>query len=145
MTKDEKLIISAYTGVLMTSMDELHQFIEQKLGRSVWTHELAHKSVTDQIKEAVKDDFLKLCDDGTNEMELKPCPFCGGTAELKDYTDKIYGFDDYEIRCQCGCTVRSQSTREHYFDGNRYCTPRTEEAKSRALKGLIKLWNEGGK
>jgi hypothetical protein len=64
MTKAEKLIISAYTGVLMTSMDELHQFIEQKLGRSVWTHELAHKAVTDQIKEAVKDDFLKLCDEG---------------------------------------------------------------------------------
>lgn len=67
MTKDEKLIISAYTGVLMTSMDELHQFIEQKLGRSVWTHELANPSVTDAIKEAVKDDFLKLCEEGDNE------------------------------------------------------------------------------
>jgi hypothetical protein len=67
MTKAEKLIISAYTGVLMTSMYELHQFIEQKLGRSVWAHELAHRSVTDQIKEAVKDDFLKLCAEGDNE------------------------------------------------------------------------------
>ena len=67
MTKNEKLIISAYTGVLMTNMDELHQFIEQKLGRSVWTHELAHKAVVDEIKEAVKDDFLKLCAEGEDK------------------------------------------------------------------------------
>ena len=67
MTKAEKLIISAYTGVLMTTMDELHQFIEQKLGRSVWTLELANESVINEIKEAVKDDFLKLCEEGDNE------------------------------------------------------------------------------
>jgi hypothetical protein len=61
MTKEEKLIVSAYTGTLMTDFVDLHEFIEKKLGRPVWTHELANKWVVDELKEAVKEDFLKLC------------------------------------------------------------------------------------
>lgn len=61
MTKREKLIVGAYTGILMTDFDSLHEFIEEKLGRPVLTHELADKLVVDEIKEAFKKDFLKLC------------------------------------------------------------------------------------
>ena len=61
MTKQEKLIVSAYTGVLMTDMSSLQEYIEQKLGRPVWTHELASHDVFNEIKAAVKEDFLKLC------------------------------------------------------------------------------------
>ena len=61
MTKREKLIVSAYTGILMTDFSDLHEFIEEKLGRPVWTHELANESVVNEIKEAVKEDFLILC------------------------------------------------------------------------------------
>ena len=61
MTKQEKLIVSAYTGILMTDMDDLCKFIEEKLGRPVWTHELADKLVWGEIKESVKDDFLAIC------------------------------------------------------------------------------------
>jgi hypothetical protein len=61
MTKEEKLIVSAYTGILMTDFSSLHGFIEEKLGRPVWTHELAIKSVWDEIKESVAIDFMKLC------------------------------------------------------------------------------------
>ena len=41
MTKWEKVVISAYTGVLMCDFDDLHKYIEDKLGRPVWTHELS--------------------------------------------------------------------------------------------------------
>lgn len=61
MTKQEKLIVSAYTGVLMTDMSSLQEYIEQKLGRPVWTHELALEDVFNEIKAAVKEDFIKLC------------------------------------------------------------------------------------
>lgn len=61
MTKKERLIVSAYTGVLMTDFSDLHKFIEEKLGRPVWTHELASESVKEELKKAVKEDFLKLC------------------------------------------------------------------------------------
>ena len=61
MTKEEKLIVSVNTGVLMVNFDELQKFIEEKLGRTVWTHELACEFVTEELKKAVKEDFLKLC------------------------------------------------------------------------------------
>ena len=61
MTKEERLIVSAYTGVLMTDMGDLHDFIEEKLGRPVYTHELADELVVKELKKAVKKDFLKLC------------------------------------------------------------------------------------
>ena len=45
MTKREKCVVSAYTGVLMCDFADLHQYIEQLLGRPVWTHELAFSDV----------------------------------------------------------------------------------------------------
>ena len=62
MTKKEKLIVSAYTGVLMTDFSDLHEFIEKKLGRPVWTHELGNKLIMEELKNAVKEEFLGLCD-----------------------------------------------------------------------------------
>lgn len=61
MTKQEQIIVSAYTGVLMCDFSDVHAYIEEKLGRPVWTHELADKAVWDKIQEAVKPDFIKLC------------------------------------------------------------------------------------
>ncbi len=63
MTKNERLIVSAYTGVLMCDMGDLQQYIEGVLGRPVWTHELADSRVLDEIKEKVQADFLALCRD----------------------------------------------------------------------------------
>lgn len=63
MTKDEKLIVSAYTGVLMCDMGDLQEYIDGVLGRPVWTHELTDHEVMNEIKEKVKADFLALCED----------------------------------------------------------------------------------
>ena len=38
-----------------------HKYIEDILGRPVWTHELADHSVMEEIKEKSKSDFLELC------------------------------------------------------------------------------------
>ena len=67
MTHKERVIISAYTGYLMTDFNDVHKYIEDKLGRPIWTHELANPDVWDEIKEKSKDDFLKLCKDGEEE------------------------------------------------------------------------------
>lgn len=61
MTQEEKLIVSAYTGVLMTNFSDLHSFIEKQLGRPVFTHELANESVQKEIADKVKPMFLDLC------------------------------------------------------------------------------------
>lgn len=35
MTKQERIIVSAYTGFLMCDFSDVHKYIEEKLGRSV--------------------------------------------------------------------------------------------------------------
>lgn len=61
MTKREKLIVTAYTGILMTEFDEFQQFAEQLLGRPVYTHELLQGDM-DTIKGLVHDEFIQLCE-----------------------------------------------------------------------------------
>lgn len=44
-----------------------HKYIEDLLGRPIWTHELAIEAVWNEIKEKSKPDFLKLCTDETEK------------------------------------------------------------------------------
>jgi len=60
MTKREAAIISAYTGTMIGDFSEMHKYIEEVLGRPVWTHELAQQKVWAAIKEAAKPDLLKI-------------------------------------------------------------------------------------
>ena len=67
MTDHEKAIVTAYTGITMLAGDKFqifHKYIEDLLGRPVWTHELADPAVWEEIKEKSKKDFLDLCNGG---------------------------------------------------------------------------------
>lgn len=61
MTKQEKLIVTAYTGICMVNFDDSQEYVEQKLGRQVWTHELASEELTKELKAKVRDEFIELC------------------------------------------------------------------------------------
>lgn len=61
MNNRERAIISAYTGKLMCDFDYFHRYVEEKLGRPVFTHEFGYIEVEDEIKAASRDDFLALC------------------------------------------------------------------------------------
>ena len=64
MTDREKAIVMAYTGVCMLSGDKFkifHEYVENIMGRPVYTHEMAIKAVDDEIKEKAKADFIALC------------------------------------------------------------------------------------
>jgi len=61
MTKKEKLIVTAYTGILMVSIDDFCEYVEQLLGRQIFTHEYASHEIWEEIKEASKEDFVRLC------------------------------------------------------------------------------------
>lgn len=67
MTEREKIIVSAYTGYLMCDFGKMHSYIEEKLGRPLFTHELADDSVWKEIKESIKKDFIELCEDKNND------------------------------------------------------------------------------
>lgn len=64
MTDKEKAIVMAYTGVCMLSGDKFqifHKYVEEIMGRPVYTHEMAIKAIDDEIKEKAKADFIALC------------------------------------------------------------------------------------
>lgn len=64
MTNREKAIIMAHTGICMLegeNFDTYHRYIQEIMGRPVYTHELAEKSVMDEIAEKSRTDFLSIC------------------------------------------------------------------------------------
>lgn len=68
MTDREKAIVMAYTGVTMLKGEKFsifHQYIEEIMKRPVFTHELGSELVWEQIKEASKPDFIRLCREST--------------------------------------------------------------------------------
>lgn len=76
MTDREKAIVMAYTGICMLAGDKFqiyHKYIEDIMGRPVWTHEIG--SLADEIKEKSKADFIALCaDEGGSENLNKWIP-----------------------------------------------------------------------
>lgn len=61
MTYQECVIVSAYTGYLMCDLDDVLKYIEEKVGETIWTHEMANQNCQAMIHKAVKSDFLALC------------------------------------------------------------------------------------
>lgn len=51
----------------MCDFQHVHKYIEEKLGRPVWTHEMALDAVQDEIKQVTKQDFLELCGNEDDE------------------------------------------------------------------------------
>lgn len=86
MTDREKAIISAYTGIAMLTGDKFsifRKYVEDILGRSVWTHELADRTIWEEIREKSKADFLALCEERQTGVWIDydntfyKCPECG--------------------------------------------------------------------
>jgi hypothetical protein len=59
MTKYEANVISAYTGILCSPIDQVHKFIEKLLGKEVCIQEVPNYSF--EIKTALRSEFLQLC------------------------------------------------------------------------------------
>lgn len=61
LDKDQALLISAYTGyVLVNAFSEIHEYIEKVMERPVYTLEMADKNFNAELREKLKDEFLKL-------------------------------------------------------------------------------------
>lgn len=91
MTEQEKIIISAYTGYLLCDFGKVHEYIEKKIGRPVWTHEMAFENIEKEIREKCRDDFVTLAREDHAEpkkgkWEVTPmyikCSECGESFML---------------------------------------------------------------
>ena len=66
MTKREKFIVMAYTGIAMLPFDDFHEQVEKLMGRPVYSHEFALDLFINELKEKIKPDFLELCSQNTS-------------------------------------------------------------------------------
>jgi hypothetical protein len=62
MTRRESAIVGAYTGFLVGPFDAMHEYIEEIMGRPVFTHELGDAEFVAKIKEATRADFRALAE-----------------------------------------------------------------------------------
>ena len=61
MTKEEAILISAYTGYLLTkNFQDVHRFIEETVGRPVQTIEMGNDKFMEQLKEKLLPQIIKL-------------------------------------------------------------------------------------
>ena len=60
MTRREAAIVSAYTGFLLGDFSAMHEYIEEVLGRPVFTHEMGSHDFAEMLRERVKSDFVAL-------------------------------------------------------------------------------------
>ena len=80
MTDREKAIVMAYTGYTMLTGDKLglyYQYIAEKLGRPVMTHELCEKPMQESIRTLSKLDFIELCMASDEPRVMTPQDFDG--------------------------------------------------------------------
>lgn len=104
MTDKEKAIVMAHTGICMLTGEKygvFHKYIEDILGRPVYTHELAMQSISDEIKEKSRDDFIKLCME-----EQESCEDCISRQSVNTLIDELARAISDE-RC---CLSRGRST-----------------------------------
>ena len=67
MKKQEAILVSAFTGFLLTKkISDVHKFCEDLLGRPILTHEFASRTVQEEIKDKCRPLILELVENETD-------------------------------------------------------------------------------
>ena len=99
MTREEAILLSAYTGFLLVrDFSDVHKFCEDTLGRSIWTHEFADEDVQKEIQDKLRPQIMKLIY-STNalrpvsreqvEKVWRGCEKCNGAGEYSRYAENL--------------------------------------------------------
>ena len=99
MTREEAILLSAYTGYLLApDFSQVHKFCEDTLGRPIWTHEFADQDVQKEIREKLRPQIMELVQ---NIAALRPitreqvekawrgCEKCNGAGEYSRYAENL--------------------------------------------------------
>lgn len=70
MKKQEAILISAYTGCLLTKeWNDIHKFIEETLGRPIFIHELSDPKIIEEIHKKLHPQIIELIKNEVTENE----------------------------------------------------------------------------
>ena len=60
MTAYEAAVVSAYTGFLIGEFSDLHEYIEDKFGHPVWTHQMGEPEFQEKLRDLARPDFVAM-------------------------------------------------------------------------------------
>ena len=61
LTKEQAVIVSGFTGYAACAFGHLHQDVEKRMGRPVFTHEFWNADFAEQVRGVYREDFLAIC------------------------------------------------------------------------------------
>lgn len=97
MTKREAAIVSAYTGILIGEFENFNGYVEEIMGRSVWTHELPY--IADEIKEKSKKDFMSIKIKNEDKKKEEINMGCKFKDRCPSYSGWCEGIDEPNADC----------------------------------------------
>ena len=125
MTKREAAIVSAYTGCLIGEFSDFQAYVEEIMGRPIFTHELP--MITDELKEASKKDFISIKIEEEPPKWLYHTPFEEYSWVDFDAVEKALGFQLF-------------SWQKEYIDlGCGYADRRTGRTTAQILHHLLNI------
>ena len=99
MTREEAILLSAYTGFLLApDFSEVHKFCENTLGRPIWTHEFARPALQNEIQEKLRPQIMELVQSISAlrpvsreqvEKAWRGCEKCNGAGEYSRYAENL--------------------------------------------------------
>lgn len=140
MTREEAILLSAYTGFLLApDFSEVHKFCENTLGRPIWTHEFARPALQNEIQEKLRPQIMELVQ---SISALRPVS--------REQVEKVWRGKWIGMTDDDGCTWYECSRCEHDLDSleepNHFCpacgAPMTDEAVGMMMKRLEDLHEE---
>ena len=143
MTREEAILLSAYTGFLLApDFSEVHKFCEDTLGRPIWTHEFADRCVQKEIQEKLRPQIMELVQ---NIAALRPVSreqvekvWRGEWVEETYSTKSERNRTIHSKKCICSVCNKSNGRKKENF-----CpacgTPMTDEAVDMVMERLEAL------
>ena len=162
MTKEEAILLSAYTGFLLVpDFSEVHKFCEDALGHPIWTHEFADSCVQKEIQEKLRPQIMELIQ---NISALRPITreqvekmWRGEWVKRHKHRGgfrRVKGFDDmgeqHEVtideRCEYDdlyCSKCGKQSPDNFLNFCGYCgTPMADGAVDMGMDRLEELYDK---
>ena len=142
MTREEAILLSAYTGFLLApDFSEVHKFCEDTLGRPIWTHEFADRCVQKEIQEKLRPQIMELVQ---NIAALRPVS--------REQVEKVWRSEwnqDERGRVVCNrcgsiAAIGTENALHNAKKYDRFCfycgAPMTDEAVEMVMERLEALY-----
>lgn len=77
ITNRDLAVMSAYTGYMFSSFNDLHEYAEEVMGQPIFSHEFANEEFMKQLHEKSNQEFLEIIEKlnkqaNLNETQLAP-------------------------------------------------------------------------